>query len=209
MSVRQRASLTDDLTTVTAGTYLETGSTLRAQMIDLGEQWTHRWAPAFTSSFLAGAAAARSESNGFPHRLTNALVPTGTVSVEHGAGLSGGRIRTAAFLQCVPVIDRFTGDFDQRLQWVFDVNWTRYRLSLIANFSGAQSVLPRVVFSNSTALPFNYYSGSWSVLYRFTRELSAEGGLRFAYVRTEGVDPYPLLWSMFAAGTYRLSATYL
>ncbi|HMI89084.1 MAG TPA: hypothetical protein VK550_33630 [Polyangiaceae bacterium] len=209
ISVRHRASLTDDLTTVTNGTSLETGSTMRAQMVDLGEQWYHRWAPALVSSLYVGAAAALAESDGPPRRRTSAIVPTSTAALDYGFGLSGGRLRSVGLLQFAPMIDRFTGDFDQRLQWVLDVSWTRYQLSLIANFSGAQSALPRVVFSNSTALPFNYYSGSASVLYRFTRQVSAEGGLRAAWVRTEGVEQYPLLWSVFVAGSYALSATYL
>jgi len=208
VSVRHSVSPADDLTTVTNGTYLETGSNMRALMVDLGEQWTHRWSPVVVGSLLVGASAARAESDGFPRRRTSALVPIATASLEYGFGLSRGRTRVASFLQFVPIIDRFTGDFDQRLQWVVDVNWTRHRLSLIANFAGAQSVLPRVVFSNSTALPFNYYSGTWSVLYHFTHELSAEGGFRAAWVRTEG-DAFPLLWSVFVAGTYTLSATYL
>jgi hypothetical protein len=81
-------------------------------------------------------------------------------------------------------------------------------LSLLGNVSGAQSVLPREAFSNTTVLPFNYYSASASVLYRFTRQISAETGLRAAWARTMG-DPYPLLWSVFAAGTYTMNATYL
>jgi hypothetical protein len=209
VSVRHRASLTDDLTTIADATSLETGSTMRAQIVDLGEQWTHRWQPALLSSIFVGAAAAYSESDGLPRRVTNALVPTATASVEYGFGLAGGRFRTVSFLQFAPIIDRFTGDFDQRLQWVFDVSWTRYQLSLLANFSGAQSVLPRVSFSNPALLPFNYYSGSTSALYRFNRQISVEGGLRFAWVRTEGIDPFPLLWSVFMAGTYTMSATYL
>ena len=208
VSVRHRVTPADDLTTVTNGTYLETGSDKRAQMVDLGEQWTHRWSPVVVGSLLIGASAARAESDGFPRRRTSALVPIALASLEYGFGLSGGRTRVASFLQFVPIIDRFTGDFDQRLQWVVDVNWTRHRLSLLANFAGAQSVLPRVVFSLSNNLPFNYYSGTWSVLYRFTHELSGEGGFRAAWVRTEG-DAFPLLWSVFVAGTYTLSATYL
>jgi hypothetical protein len=209
LALRHRTSLTDDFTTVTDGTTIETGSTMRAQMVDLGEQWSHRWSPVFLTSFLVGASVAWSESDGPPLRRTSALVPLATLNVDHGFGISGGRFRTVAFLQFAPIIDRFTGDFDQRINWMIDASWTRFRLSLIANLSGAQSVLPREAFSNSLALPFNYYSASGSVLYRFTRQLSVEGGLRTAYVRTEGVDPYPLLWSIFAAGTYALSATYL
>lgn len=209
LSVLRRATLADDLTTVADGTSLETGSTMRAQIVDLGEQWTHRWSPALAASFLAGAAAARAESDGFPRRRTTAIVPTSAVSVHYGFGLSGGHTRIGTLVQIAPMIDRFTGDFDQRVQWILDLNWTRYRLSLLVNFAGAQSVLPRVVFSNSTQLPFNYYSGSASVLYHFTPALSAEGGLRTAWVRTEGPDPYPLLWSVFVAGLYTLSATYL
>lgn len=207
-SVRRRASLTDDFTTIADGTSLETGSTMRAQTADLGEQWTHRWQPALVSSLLVGAAVARAESDGLPRRRTSAIVPIGTASLEYGFGLSGGRFRTVSHLQFLPIIDRFTGDFDQRLQWMIDASWTRYQLSLIANFSGAQSVLPRVVFSNTAAQPFNYYSGSASVLYRFTRQASVETGLRGAWVRTEG-NAFPLLWSVFVAGTYALSATYL
>jgi hypothetical protein len=209
-----RASRADDLSTISDGTSLETGSTLqpgatlRAQIIDLGEKWTRRWAPALTSSFFAGAAAAWSSSDAVPKRETTALVPVATASLEYSFGLSGGRMRSASFLQFAPIIDRFTGDFDQRIQWVFDVAWTRYRLSLLGNFSGAQSVLPREAFSNSTVLPFNYYSGSASVLYRFTRELSAETGLRAAWSRVDGPDA-PLLWSVFVAGTYTFNATYL
>jgi hypothetical protein len=209
LSVRHRTSLADDFTTVTDGTSLETGSTMRAQIVDLGEQWTRRWTPGLVSSILVGVAAARAESDGVPRRRTTAVVPIATASVGYGFGLSGGHLLLGSFLQFVPIIDRFTGDFDQRLQGVLNVNWSRYRLSLLGTFSAAQSVLPRVVFSNSTALPFNYYSGSASVLYRFTRELSAEGGLRAAWVRVEGPDAYPILWSVFAAGTYTLSATYL
>ena len=52
-------------------------------------------------------------------------------------------------------------------------------------------------------MPFNYYSGSASVLYRFTRGLSVESGVRAAWVRVEGPDPYPLLWSLFVAGSLR------
>jgi hypothetical protein len=208
LSVLTRATRADDLSTITDGTSIETGSTLRAQIVDLGEKWTHRWGPALTGSIFAGGAAAWSYAGGFPTRQTQALVPVGTVSFDFGFGLSGGRMRTATFVQFAPIIDRFTGDFDQRIQWIIDVNWTRYGLSLIGNFSGAQSVLPREAFSNTTVLPFNYYSASASVLYRFTRQISAETGLRAAWARTLG-DPYPLLWSVFAAGTYTLNATYL
>lgn len=209
LSVRHRVSLTDDLTTVADGTALETGSTLRAQIVDLGEQWTHHFAPTLVGSFLLGAAAARSEFDGPSRRRTTALVPISTASVDYLFGLAGGSMHVGSFVRLAPLIDRFTGDFDQRLQWIVDVNWTRYRLSLLANLSGTQSVLPRVAFTDTTVLPYNYYSGSASVLYRFTRELSAEAGLRAAWLRTEGPDPYPLLWSVFVAGTYRLSATYL
>ena len=210
LSLRHRTSLTDDFTTVTDGTSLETGSNQRAQMVDLGEQWTHRWAPAFLTSVLVGASAVWAESEAPTlRRRIDAVVPIATVNLEHGFGLSGGRFRTVGFVQFAPMVDRFTGDFDQRLQWVIDSSWTRYRLSLIGNFTGAQSVLPRVAFSNTRALPFNYYSASASVLYRFDRQLSVEGGVRAAYVRLEGPDPYPLLWSIFVAGTYTMSATYL
>jgi hypothetical protein len=208
LSVLTRATRADDLSTITDGTSIETGSTLRAQIVDLGEKWTHRWGPALTGSVFAGGAAAWSYAGGFPKRQTQALVPVGTVSFDFGFGLSGGRMRTATYVQFAPIIDRFTGDFDQRVQWIIDVNWTRYGFSLIGNFSGAQSVLPREAFSNTTVLPFNYYSASASVLYRFTRQISAETGLRAAWARTTG-DPYPLLWSVFAAGTYTMNATYL
>jgi hypothetical protein len=209
-----RATRADDVSTISDGTSLETGSTvqpgttLRAQIVDLGEKWTHRWAPALTGSFFAGAAAAWSSSDGLPRRETSALVPVATASLESTFGVSGGRLHSSSFVQFAPIIDRFTGDFDQRIQWVFDVSWSRYRLSLLGNFSGAQSVLPREAFSNTTVLPFNYYSGSASVLYRFTREVSAETGLRAAWSRADGPDA-PLLWSVFVAGTYVFNATYL
>jgi hypothetical protein len=209
LSLRRITSPADDFTTIANGTSLETGSTMRAQIVDVGEQWTHRWAPGMVSSFLAGVAAARAESDGFPRRRTTAVVPIGTLSLTYVFGLSGGRMRTASLVTIGPLVDRFTGDFDERLQWLIDVGWTRYRLSLLTHFSGAQSVLPRRVFSNTALLPFNYYSGSVSALYRFTRELSVESGVRAAWVRVEGPDPFPLLWSVFVAGTYTLSATYL
>ena len=208
LSLLTRATRADDLSTITDATSIETGSALRAQIIDLGEKWTHRWGPAMTGSIFAGGAAAWSYAGNFPKRQTQALVPVGTVSFDFGFGLSGGRMRTATFVQFAPIIDRFTGDFDQRIQWIIDVSWTRYGLSLLGNFSGAQSVLPREAFSNTTVLPFNFYSASASVLYRFTRQISAETGLRAAWARTMG-DPYPLLWSIFAAGTYTMNATYL
>jgi len=209
LSLRKITSPADDFTTIAHGSSLETGSTMRAEIVDLGEQWTHRWSPGLVSSILAGVAAARSESNGFPRRLTTAVVPISTASLAYFFGVAGGRMRTASLVQFGPLVDRFTGDFDQRLQWLIDLSWTRYRLSLLAHFSGAQSVLPRVVFSNTTLLPFNFYSGSASVLYRFTREFSMESGVRAAWVRVDGPDPYPLLWTVFVAGTYTLSATYL
>jgi hypothetical protein len=209
LSLRRITSPADDFTTIANGTSLETGSTMRAQIVDVGEQWTHRWWPGLVSSFLAGVAAARAESDGFPRRRTTAVVPVGTLSLAYVFGLSGGRMRTASLVQIGPLVDRFTGDFDERLQWLIDVSWTRYRFSLLTHFTGAQSVLPRRVFSNTTLLPFNYYSGSVSALYRFTRELSVESGVRAAWVRVDGPDPYPLLWSVFVAGTYTLSATYL
>jgi hypothetical protein len=208
LSLLTRATRADDLSTITDGTSIETGNALRAQIVDLGEKWTHRWGPALTGSIFAGGAAAWSYAGNFPKRQTQALVPVGTVSFDFGFGLSGGRMRTATFVQFAPIIDRFTGDFDQRVQWIIDVSWTRFGLSLLGNVSGAQSVLPREAFSNTTVLPFNYYSASASVLYRFTRQISAETGLRAAWARTMG-DPYPLLWSVFAAGTYTMNATYL
>jgi hypothetical protein len=209
LTVRTRVAPADDLATVADGASLETGSILRAQIVDLGEQWTHRFSSAITGSVLAGAALARAESDGFPRRRTSAIVPVGNASLAYGFGLSGGHMRTTSVVSFAPIIDRFTGDFDQRVQWVLDATWTKYRLSLIGNLSGAQSVLPRVVFSNTAVLPFNYYSASASALYRFTRELSVESGVRAAWVRTDGPDAYPILWSVFVAGTYTLSATYL
>ena len=209
LSLRQIASPADDFTTVADGAYLETGSTMRAQILDIGEQWTRRWAPQLVSSLLVGVSAVRAESNGFPRRLTTAVVPTSTASLVYSFGLYGGRVRTNSIVQFAPIVDRFTGDFDQRVSWLIDLSWTRYQLSLLANFAGAQSVLPRVAFSNPGLMPFNYYSGSASVLYRFTRELSVESGVRAAWVRVEGPDPYPLLWSLFVAGTYTMTATYL
>lgn len=208
VSLRHRTSLADEFATIANGTSLETGSTMRVQIVDLGEEWSHRWSPALVGSLLVGGAAAHAESDGFPQRRTSALVPIATASVGYGFGLAGGHLLTTSFLQFAPIVDRFTGDFDQRLQWVFNANWTRYRLSLLGNFSGAQSVLPRIVFSNPNTLPFNYYFASASVLYRFTRELSAESGLRAAWVRSDG-EPFPILWSIFVAGSYTLSATYL
>jgi hypothetical protein len=209
LSVRHTTSPADDFTTIANATSLETGSTMRAQIADLGEQWTHRWAPALVSSFLLGAAVARADSDAFPRRHTEAIVPIGAASLAYTFGLSGGRMRTSSLLQLAPMVDRFSGDFDERVQWLIDLSWTRYRLSLLAHLTGAQSVLPREVFSDTRLLPFNFYSASASVLYRFTRELSVESGLRAAWVRVEGPDPYPLLWSVFVAGTYTLSATYL
>src|SRR5689334_2166343 len=96
VSVRHRTSLTDDFTTVADGTTLETGSTMRAQMADLGEQWSRRWQPALLTSILVGAAVARAESDGFPMRRTSALVPTATASLDYGFGLNGGRFRTVS-----------------------------------------------------------------------------------------------------------------
>jgi hypothetical protein len=208
-SVRYRPILSDDFTTQVFGSYIETGSTMRAQIADIGEQWTRRWFAGLQTSFFAGVAVAYSESNGFPRRRTEAIVPTSNFSMQYNFGLYGGRLRTNSLVQIAPIVDRFTGDFDERLQWMIDANWTKYRLSLLANFSGAQSVLPRTVFSNPALLPFNYYAASTSALYRFTREFAVESGLRFAWVRIDGPDPFPVLWSVFVAGQYILSATYL
>jgi hypothetical protein len=209
LALRYRATRTDDFTTSTNGSSLDTGSTLHAQIVDVGEEWLHRWDPSVVTTIRAGVALARAEADGVPHRLATGIVPVSSASLLYGFGLAGGKMRTTALLQFAPIIDRFTGDLDQRLQWGIDLNWTRFDWSLLGNLSGAQSVLPSVVFSNTQALPFNYYSGSASVMYRLRRDLSMEGGLRAAWVRVAGDDPYPLLWSVFLAGTYTMHATYL
>ena len=45
---------------------------------------------ALVSSLLAGVAAVRAESNGFPRRLTTAVVPTSAASLVYSFGLYGG-----------------------------------------------------------------------------------------------------------------------
>ena len=190
----------DSLLTNLDGSRVYTDPDIRSDLATLQEIWMREFRGGFELSIGGGVSYARTATADGTTTVLG-LEPAGTLSVGYNWSSGGSRYALEANGTAAPVVDRTTGEVDNRASWTVSLSRVRHQLTLLAAANGTHS-LDRD--TNSFLSSVGMSLGAIYLISRYwTARAGATGSLQ---ILNTGEKTTPILWTGFIGLAYQPAA---
>ncbi len=186
LSADYRLGARDHLDTLGTASETSFSNGPEALLVDLGEQWWHRWSRMTESVFGAGASVTRVRP-AFDAPYVNDVSPVADAQLVQGFAQGPSKEQVRLDLRLAPFVNRLTGLVDQRITATLDGSWTRRRFSVLVFGTAGQSL------EQGTVEFGRVLTAELDASYRAAHAVSFDAGARVIHQvqNAAGVAPAP------------------